>query len=108
MTQKTIRLTMAQALAKFMTRQMTVIDGRTVPTLTVWTPVPAIAKVILSAFVPLAVLLAAVIASRRLMNPSAPLFASSVLRLVVSPSLVSAAVSTVTTACTRPRTGKKR
>jgi 3D-(3,5/4)-trihydroxycyclohexane-1,2-dione acylhydrolase (decyclizing) len=31
MTQKTIRLTMAQALAKFMTRQMTVIDGRTVP-----------------------------------------------------------------------------
>jgi len=31
MTQKTIRLTMAQALAKFMTRQMTVIDGKTVP-----------------------------------------------------------------------------
>ena len=31
MTQKTIRLTMAQALAKFMTRQMTVIDGETVP-----------------------------------------------------------------------------
>jgi 3D-(3,5/4)-trihydroxycyclohexane-1,2-dione acylhydrolase (decyclizing) len=31
MTQKTIRLTMAQALAKFMTRQKTVIDGRTVP-----------------------------------------------------------------------------
>jgi len=31
MTQKTIRLTMAQAVAKFMTRQMTVIDGKTVP-----------------------------------------------------------------------------
>jgi 3D-(3,5/4)-trihydroxycyclohexane-1,2-dione acylhydrolase (decyclizing) len=31
MTNKTIRLTMAQALAKFMTRQMTVIDGVTVP-----------------------------------------------------------------------------
>jgi len=31
MTQKTIRLTMAQALVKFMTRQMTVIDGETVP-----------------------------------------------------------------------------
>lgn len=31
MTQKTIRLTMAQALARFMTRQMTVIDGETVP-----------------------------------------------------------------------------
>jgi len=31
MTNKTIRLTMAQALAKFMTRQMTVIDGETVP-----------------------------------------------------------------------------
>jgi 3D-(3,5/4)-trihydroxycyclohexane-1,2-dione acylhydrolase (decyclizing) len=31
MTNKTIRLTMAQALAKFMTRQMTVIDGKTVP-----------------------------------------------------------------------------
>jgi len=31
MTQNTIRLTMAQALAKFMTRQMTVIDGQTVP-----------------------------------------------------------------------------
>ena len=31
MTNKTIRLTMSQALAKFMTRQMTVIDGRTVP-----------------------------------------------------------------------------
>ncbi|MBK8456091.1 MAG: hypothetical protein IPL47_02450 [Phyllobacteriaceae bacterium] len=28
---KTIRLTMAQALAKFLTRQMTVIDGKTVP-----------------------------------------------------------------------------
>jgi 3D-(3,5/4)-trihydroxycyclohexane-1,2-dione acylhydrolase (decyclizing) len=31
MTNKTIRLTMAQAVAKFMTRQMTVIDGETVP-----------------------------------------------------------------------------
>src|SRR5690606_8932272 len=31
MTQSTIRLTMAQALAKFLTRQMTVIDGETVP-----------------------------------------------------------------------------
>jgi 3D-(3,5/4)-trihydroxycyclohexane-1,2-dione acylhydrolase (decyclizing) len=31
MTNNTIRLTMAQALAKFMTRQMTVIDGKTVP-----------------------------------------------------------------------------
>ncbi|MDC9822190.1 3D-(3,5/4)-trihydroxycyclohexane-1,2-dione acylhydrolase (decyclizing) [Devosia sp. ZB163] len=31
MTDKTIRLTMAQALAKFMTRQMTVIDGIEVP-----------------------------------------------------------------------------
>ncbi|MHB1103491.1 MAG: 3D-(3,5/4)-trihydroxycyclohexane-1,2-dione acylhydrolase (decyclizing) [Devosia sp.] len=31
MTQKTIRLTMAQALAKFLTRQKTVIDGVTVP-----------------------------------------------------------------------------
>jgi len=31
MTNKTIRLTMAQALAKFMTRQMTVIDGNKVP-----------------------------------------------------------------------------
>lgn len=31
MTQKTIRLTMAQALAKFLTRQMTEIDGETVP-----------------------------------------------------------------------------
>jgi 3D-(3,5/4)-trihydroxycyclohexane-1,2-dione acylhydrolase (decyclizing) len=31
MTNKTIRLTMAQALARFMTRQMTVIDGETVP-----------------------------------------------------------------------------
>ena len=28
---KTIRLTMAQALAQFLTRQMTVIDGKTVP-----------------------------------------------------------------------------
>ena len=27
----TIRLTMAQALAIFLTRQMTVVDGRTVP-----------------------------------------------------------------------------
>lgn len=31
MTNNTIRLTMAQALAKFMTRQMTVIDGKKVP-----------------------------------------------------------------------------
>ncbi len=31
MTNKTIRLTMAQAVAKFMTRQMTVIDGQNVP-----------------------------------------------------------------------------
>jgi 3D-(3,5/4)-trihydroxycyclohexane-1,2-dione acylhydrolase (decyclizing) len=31
MSQKTIRLTMAQALAKFLTKQMTVVDGRTVP-----------------------------------------------------------------------------
>ncbi len=31
MTDTTIRLTMSQALARFMTRQMTVIDGRTVP-----------------------------------------------------------------------------
>ena len=31
MTNKTIRLTMAQALAKFMTRQMTIVDGKTVP-----------------------------------------------------------------------------
>jgi len=31
MTQSTIRLTMAQAVAKFLTRQMTVVDGRTVP-----------------------------------------------------------------------------
>ncbi|HTJ57701.1 MAG TPA: 3D-(3,5/4)-trihydroxycyclohexane-1,2-dione acylhydrolase (decyclizing) [Devosiaceae bacterium] len=31
MTQTTIRLTMAQAVAKFLTRQMTEIDGRTVP-----------------------------------------------------------------------------
>jgi 3D-(3,5/4)-trihydroxycyclohexane-1,2-dione acylhydrolase (decyclizing) len=31
MSQKTVRLTMAQALAKFLTRQMTVIEGRTVP-----------------------------------------------------------------------------
>ncbi|MBK8084573.1 MAG: 3D-(3,5/4)-trihydroxycyclohexane-1,2-dione acylhydrolase (decyclizing) [Devosia sp.] len=31
MTNTTIRLTMSQALAKFMTRQLTVIDGRTVP-----------------------------------------------------------------------------
>jgi 3D-(3,5/4)-trihydroxycyclohexane-1,2-dione acylhydrolase (decyclizing) len=31
MTNKTIRLTMAQALARFMTRQMTIIDGNKVP-----------------------------------------------------------------------------
>jgi 3D-(3,5/4)-trihydroxycyclohexane-1,2-dione acylhydrolase (decyclizing) len=31
MTQNTIRLTMAQAVAKFLTRQMTVIDGKPVP-----------------------------------------------------------------------------
>src|SRR3569623_684529 len=31
MTTNTIRLTMAQAVAKFLTRQMTVIDGKTVP-----------------------------------------------------------------------------
>lgn len=31
MTNKTIRLTMAQALAKFMTRQMTIIDGEKLP-----------------------------------------------------------------------------
>ena len=31
MSASTIRLTMAQALAKFLTRQMTVIDGKTVP-----------------------------------------------------------------------------
>lgn len=31
MTNKTIRLTMAQALAKFMTRQMTVVDGEKLP-----------------------------------------------------------------------------
>lgn len=31
MTQKTIRLTMAQALARFLTRQKTVIEGKTVP-----------------------------------------------------------------------------
>ena len=31
MTQKTIRLTMAQAVATFMTRQMTIIDGKKVP-----------------------------------------------------------------------------
>jgi len=31
MTTKTIRLTMAQALAKFMTRQMTIVDGNKVP-----------------------------------------------------------------------------
>jgi 3D-(3,5/4)-trihydroxycyclohexane-1,2-dione acylhydrolase (decyclizing) len=31
MTNKTIRLTMAQALARFMTRQMTIIDGKKVP-----------------------------------------------------------------------------
>jgi len=31
MTNKTIRLTMAQALAKFMTRQMTIVDGNKVP-----------------------------------------------------------------------------
>src|ERR1044072_5729935 len=31
MSQKTIRLTMAQAVARFLTRQMTVIDGETVP-----------------------------------------------------------------------------
>ncbi|OAP41304.1 3D-(3,5/4)-trihydroxycyclohexane-1,2-dione acylhydrolase (decyclizing) [Sinorhizobium glycinis] len=31
MSQKTVRLTMAQAVARFMTRQMTVIDGKRVP-----------------------------------------------------------------------------
>ena len=31
MTQTTIRLTMAQAVAQFLTRQKTVIDGKTVP-----------------------------------------------------------------------------
>ncbi len=31
MSQRTIRLTMAQAIAKFLTRQMTVIDGETLP-----------------------------------------------------------------------------
>ena len=31
MTTNTIRLTMAQAVAKFLTRQMTVVDGKTVP-----------------------------------------------------------------------------
>ena len=31
MTQETIRLTMAQAIARFLTRQMTVIEGKTVP-----------------------------------------------------------------------------
>ena len=31
MTQSTIRLTMAQAVAKFLTRQMTVVDGKPVP-----------------------------------------------------------------------------
>jgi len=31
MSQKTVRLTMAQALARFMTRQMTVVDGEKVP-----------------------------------------------------------------------------
>src|SRR6185437_533966 len=31
MTQTTIRLTMTQAVAKFLTRQMTEIDGKTVP-----------------------------------------------------------------------------
>ena len=48
----------------------------------------------------MAVLLVAVIASRSETKPSAPLLASSVDRLVVSPSLVSAPVSTTMVACT--------
>lgn len=31
MSQKTVRLTMAQAVARFLTRQMTIIDGERVP-----------------------------------------------------------------------------
>ena len=49
---------------------------------------------ILSGAVPLAVLLAAAMASRKLMRPSAPLFNSKALRLLVSPSAVSLAVVT--------------
>jgi len=45
----------------------------------------------------LAVLLVAMMASRREMKPSAPLLASRVVMLVVSPSLVSLAVSTTST-----------
>jgi hypothetical protein len=61
-----------------------------------WGPLPAMLNRMRSAPpAPLAVLLAAVIASRRLTRPSEPLLASSVDRLVVSPSLVSLAVSTV-------------
>ena len=71
-----------------------VTEGSAVATLTVCTPVPAMAKTILSAFVPLVVLLAAVIASRRLMNPSAPRSAYSASIDEASPSAMSAVVST--------------
>ena len=71
-----------------------VITGSAEPRERVWLPLP-IAKLMRSAPpVPLAVLLAAVIASRRLILPSAPLLAISAAMLVVVPSAVSAAVST--------------
>ena len=73
--------------------------GRAEATLIVCGPLPAMSKTILSGEPPLAVLLAAMIASRSEIKPSAPLLASSVDRLVVSPSLVSALVSTVIVAC---------
>ena len=65
----------------------------------VCTPAPAMLNAMRSALVPLAELFAAMIASRSDTKPSAPLLASSVLRLVVSPSAVSATVSTVIVAC---------
>ena len=82
-------------------RTASVTDGRAEVTLMVWAPPTrgaAMSKTILSTPVPLVVLLAAAIASRKLMTPSAPLLASKVLRVDVSPSAVSLAVSTVTTA----------
>ena len=72
-----------------------VMSGRADATLMVCTPVPEMPKLMRSALLPLAVLLAAVMASRRLIKPSAPLLAIKVLRLVVSPSLVLEVVSTV-------------
>ena len=73
-----------------------VMAGNTEASAIEWGPLPAMLNRMRSAPPePLAVLLAARIASRRLTRPSAPLLASRVDRLVVSPSLVSLAVSTV-------------